>query len=170
MKYKEISTSRRGQALLYVLLALGLSFGYDWFQRQGGKLEGHPRVIDGDSLSFGAGEVRLKGIDAPEGRQMCMQDGREWPCGEEARRELQRLIGGDRVVCRSVETDQHGRHLAYCEAGGRRLNSQMVRQGFAVDYGRDFHAEEIEARQHRRGIWAGEFERPREWRDKHPHR
>lgn len=168
MRIKDL-LSRRDVRRVAQLVGLAVLAGIlDWLVRGGGKLEGHPRVIDGDSLSFSGGEVRLKGIDAPEGRQTCTRDGREWPCGAAARAELQRLIGGAAVFCRSVERDQHERHLAFCSAGGRDLNAGMVRAGFAVGYGDNFGSEEAEARRERRGLWSGEFERPRDWRDKHP--
>ncbi|MCB1484044.1 MAG: thermonuclease family protein, partial [Hyphomicrobiaceae bacterium] len=47
-------------------------------------VRGAARVIDGDSLYVGQNEVRLKGIDAPEGRQTCLRDGRDWDCGNAA--------------------------------------------------------------------------------------
>lgn len=128
-----------------------------------GELVGMAQVIDGDSLTVGGGEVRLKDIDAPEGQQTCTRDGREWDCGEEARRALQRLIGGQKVTCRSVERDKHDRYLGYCEAGGRRLNAAMVASGFAVSYG-GFRAEEREAKSKGIGIWSSQFQMPREWR------
>lgn len=170
MNIKDLLNRRDVQRMLQVVGLAVLAAGIDWFLRGGGKLEGHPSVIDGDSLSFSSGEVRLKGIDAPEGRQTCTRGGREWPCGEDARRELQRLIGSMAVTCRSVERDQHDRHLALCSAGGRDLNAAMVRSGYAVVYGRDYRSEETEARNAHRGLWSGEFERPREWRDKHMRR
>ena len=44
----------------------------------------------------------------------------------------------------------------------------MVRSGHARDYARHSHgryaAAEREAREARRGLWAGEFENPGEWR------
>ena len=133
----------------------------------GGVLEGQARVVDGDSIVVAGREMRLKGIDAPEGRQHCTRNGADWACGEEARRHLQTLIGGRILTCRGVEIDQHKRLLAVCEASGRSLNAAMVEDGFAVSYG-SYRAEEERARSARRGLWSGEFERPREWRDQHP--
>ena len=85
------------------------------------ELSGLGRVIDGDSLYVGGDEVRLKDIDAPEGRQTCRRGGADWACGDAARDQLRRLIGGDTVTCHSVERDKHGRILAYCAARGRDL-------------------------------------------------
>ena len=132
----------------------------------GGIIEGHARVIDGDSVVVAGREMRLKGIDAPEGRQHCTRNGVDWACGEEARRHLQSLIGGSSLTCRGVEADQHKRLLAVCESSGLSLNAAMVEDGFAVSYG-SYRAEEESARSAKRGLWSGEFERPKEWRDQH---
>lgn len=131
-----------------------------------GTIEGYPRLIDGDSFGLGQGEVRLKGIDAPEGKQTCVKDGRDWACGEAARAELKRLIGAEKIACRVTERDQHGRALSYCTAGGRDLNAGMVSSGLALSYG-GYVKEETAARLARRGLWASEFQRPREWRRDH---
>ncbi len=138
----------------------------------GGVIEGHARVIDGDSVVVAGREMRLQGIDAPEGRQHCTRGGADWACGEEARRHLQSLIGGRPLTCRADESDQHGRLLSVCEVAGnvingRSLNAAMVDDGFAVAYGR-YRSEEQRARSARRGLWSGEFQQPREWRDQHP--
>lgn len=127
------------------------------------EIRGAARPIDGDSLTVGREEVRLKGIDAPEGRQSCTRDGASWDCGNASRDELRRLIGKDVVVCRTVERDKHGRALGYCSAGGRDLNAGMVSSGLAVAYG-GYLREQGEAKARRRGLWAGEFEQPRDWR------
>lgn len=133
---------------------------------EAGPAEGAAKLVDGDSLFVGGKEVRLKGIDAPEGRQTCTREGKSWPCGEEARRQLSRLIAGQRVSCNSVEADQHGRLLGFCTAGGKDLNREMVREGFAMSYG-SFEAEQREAKAAKRGLWSGEFQRPRDWRRDH---
>ena len=93
------------------------------------------RAIDGDSLHVGNSEVRLKGIDAPEGRQTCTRGGAPWDCGNAARDELRRLIGKDMVTCQVLEKDKHARLMARCSAGGRDMNSSMVASGLAVSYG-----------------------------------
>ncbi len=135
-------------------------------QVEAGPAEGTAKLVDGDSLFVGGKEVRLKGIDAPEGRQTCTREGKSWPCGEEARRQLSRMIAGLRVSCNSIETDQHGRLLGFCSAGGKELNREMVREGFAMSYG-SFEAEQREAKAEKRGLWSGEFQRPRDWRRDH---
>lgn len=128
------------------------------------RITGAGRPIDGDSLRVGPHEVRLQGIDAPEGPQMCKSDGRDWACGEAARSQLRSLIGRDVVECRVTGRDRHSRLLAYCSAAGRDLNAGMVASGMAVAYG-GFLREEGVAKAARKGLWNSEFERPRAWRD-----
>lgn len=161
-------------AALLVIAALGGRFADQSGDQAGDRsdggiadsLEGYPRLVDGDSFHLGSQEVRLKGIDAPEGRQTCTRDGRLWQCGEASRDELKRLIGGQKIVCRSIERDQHRRLLALCSAGQRELNRDMVASGMALSYG-SFLKEETSARLARRGLWGSQFQRPREWRREH---
>lgn len=126
-------------------------------------LKGAARAIDGDSLFVGRQEVRMQGIDAPEGRQICQRDDRPWDCGNAAREELRRLIGKNLVECRVSDRDKHERFLATCFAGGSNLNAAMVEAGMAVAYG-GYRREEAAAKAARRGLWASEFQRPRDWR------
>ncbi|KUO54178.1 MAG: hypothetical protein APF80_15980 [Alphaproteobacteria bacterium BRH_c36] len=146
-----------------VLVLVGLAFNALWPAGQVLDVEGSARVIDGDSLYVAGREVRMEGIDAPEGRQSCRRDGREYACGDEARKLLHRLIGGGQVFCEGHEIDKHGRLLALCSAGNVDLNREMVAQGFAVAYGR-FREEEKAAKGGGKGLWAGEFTPPRDWR------
>lgn len=125
---------------------------------------GRAQVIDGDSLTLSGYEVRMLGIDAPEGRQTCTRDGRAWACGDAARDHLGSMIGNREVTCEVDRRDQHSRVLATCKVGTENLNRAMVRSGFAVGFGTFYKDEEAAARSARRGIWAGEFERPQDWR------
>ena len=133
--------------------------------------EGPVRVIDGDSFWRGDTEIRLYGIDAPEYRQTCKdKSGQEWPCGREAMRALKQMIGGRDVVCEIRDTDRYERMVAVCKVGGVELNDQMLRQGWAIGFGAPGVANaalEAEARNAKRGIWRGDFERPQDWRRRH---
>lgn len=129
----------------------------------GGTIKGRVNLVDGDSFFLSGREVRLKGIDAPEGRQTCWKEGKEWACGQASLEELRHTIGGRDVTCTAVDVDRHGRVLAYCRAGEKSLNREMVASGMAVSYG-DFVKEELAARIARRGLWNSRFEKPRDWR------
>jgi endonuclease YncB( thermonuclease family) len=129
---------------------------------------GQARALDGDSLRLGAIEIRLYGIDAPEYRQTCIRDGRPWACGIEAANALRALVAGREVTCRPRAQDRFRRTVAVCYVGNVDLGRAMVRDGLAVAYGA-YEAEEQEARAARRGLWSSSFERPAEWRARHPH-
>lgn len=127
---------------------------------------GNAVVTDGDSIMLGQTRIRLRGIDAPEHSQTCHKDGFDYACGKRAREALAALIAGRAVCCTGSRHDRYGRLLGDCTAGGVDLNRAQVQAGWAVAYG-GFAAEEVEARGARLGIWAGTFERPREWRQRH---
>ena len=128
--------------------------------------QGVVTVNDGDSLTLGATRIRLRGIDAPEYTQSCTRDGADYACGRMARQALVALIGGRPVTCDGWQKDRYGRLLGDCTAGGVELNRALVDAGWAVAYG-DFESEEATARAARRGIWAGSFIEPQEWRRGH---
>lgn len=128
--------------------------------------EGTPRVGDGDSLTIGGERIRLVGIDAPELRQSCLREGTEYACGERAREALVDLVAGRTVVCEARERDRYGRLLATCRAGDTNLNRAMVEAGWAVAYG-DYGREEALAKEAGRGLWAGSFDPPSQWRRMH---
>jgi endonuclease YncB( thermonuclease family) len=128
-------------------------------------------VIDGDSIRDGDRRIRLYGIDAPELRQQCRDGaGRAYPCGDEARVALEKLIGGREIGCQTVDTDKYGRDVARCQVGSLQINREMVRRGWAVAYDRhslEYMITEAEARRARAGIWQGSFQRPEDYRHEH---
>jgi endonuclease YncB( thermonuclease family) len=146
-------------ALLTMLaLALGIA-GY----REPQSVTGPASVSDGDSLRVAGRAIRLDGVDAPELRQTCERQG-SWPCGEAARDALRRLVDRQEVTCDLVGRDRYGRSLGRCRTEKRAdLGADLVRGGHAVGY-RRYEAEEADARERKRGLWAGTFTRPSDWR------
>ena len=131
-------------------------------------LSGFLRVLDGDTIDLDGVRYRIHGIDAPETRQSCFKDGREWQCGMEASLTMQRLAVGQ-VSCVGIEQDRYGRTVAKCFAGDVDLGRELVRRGLALAYRRyslDYVDDEDFARQNRLGMWAGEFVAPWDWRRK----
>ena len=148
--------------ILTLVLAAIKQFG--WIELGGGALQ----VVDGDSLRRGDTDIRLHGIDAPEYRQTCRdKHGAEYACGKQAANALRSLVGTQEVSCSSIETDRYGRAVAVCRIGELEVNGEMVRLGWAVAYTRhsfSYVRLEAEARRAKRGIWAGSFEPPEDYR------
>lgn len=131
------------------------------------QFDGFARAKDGDSLMVSDKEVRLFGIDAPELHQSCQRDGQSWACGAAAKDLLDSLIRGKPVFCSQTGTDQYARVLAQCVAGSTDLNRAMVANGYAVAFRRyssDYVSAEDSAKVNRRGIWAGKFTMPSDYR------
>ena len=125
------------------------------------------RVIDGDTLEWKGERVRLLGFDAPEMKQACERDGATWSCGREATKALAEWIGGRDVKCEGDKRDKYDRLLAHCSVGGQDMGEWMVSRGLAVAYTRysyEYLWAETKARFAGVGMWAGEFQRPEDWR------
>jgi endonuclease YncB( thermonuclease family) len=129
--------------------------------------EGVVRVIDGDTIDLTGKRVRLHGIDTPESKQTCQREGVSWLCGAEATKTLKELIDGSEVTCAERDKDRYGRIVAVCHANGRDLNAAMVLSGMALayrKYSNDYTDHEASAKAARRGLWAGQFVPPWDWR------
>jgi len=132
-----------------------------------GAILGNGQAKDGDSLMVGDKEVRLYGIDAPEWDQTCQRGGQDWSCGSAAADKLGQLVTGKNVVCSSVGTDEHRRILGRCMVGATEVNRAMVASGHAVAFRRyssDYVSAEDSAKANKRGIWAGTFQMPSDYR------
>ena len=151
-------------AVLVIVLALMKQFGMIDLGT------GSMQVVDGDSLRKGETDIRLYGIDAPEYRQTCRdKQNSEYACGKSAANALRGLVKGQEISCSSIETDRYGRAVAVCKIGDVDINGEMVRLGWAVAYSRhsiSYLRVEAEAKRARRGIWAGTFERPEDYRSR----
>jgi endonuclease YncB( thermonuclease family) len=114
-------------------------------------------VPDGDTIKVlnanHSETVRLLGVDAPEKRQAY---------GDRARRFTADLAFDRTVTIRTSGRDRNGRLLGeVILPDGRSLNQELVRAGYAWwfrKYSRDVRLARLEeeARQGRRGLWAGD--------------
>jgi endonuclease YncB( thermonuclease family) len=145
----------------------------------GAPFTGRAHVVDGDTLDVAGERVRLYGIDAPELHQTCRDaGGDDYACGRAAARALENLVAGGRVTCTPLDHDRYDRDVARCRRDARNageaqdLGEAMVRAGQAIELSRysggAYAGAEREARAARRGVWAGAFEEPAEWRRRHP--
>ena len=134
-------------------------------------ISGYAKIVDGDSLEIGATRIRLFGIAAPEGRQHCTRAAVDWPCGAEAGKALKALIGSQPIDCVQRDVDQYERVVAVCKQGNVDLGAEMVKAGLALayrHYSNDYVGEEDDARRAKRGMWAGDFTAPWDYRHSTP--
>ena len=133
---------------------------------------GHPKIIDADTLQLSGERIRLVAIDAPETKQPCADPGgRPYRCGLFAAQALRDKIGSSKIRCNAEGRGRYGRLLAACYLGEENLNQWLVLHGFALAYtiySKRYLAEQKIAQSAKRGIWAGRFQLPWEWRQEHP--
>lgn len=140
--------------------------GY-WAAAFSDEIVGVATVVDGDSIRMADTEIRLQGIDAPEGQQFCRSNGTDWACGEAARKTLHSLSAGAQLRCTWSDRDRYNRPLATCFKKDTSLNQTMISAGMALAYRRysdRYVSQENEARKAKRGIWNSTFVPPWEWR------
>ena len=161
---------------LAVLLAasVGIYISKHWPTQSTSTVVGTSYVIDGDTIDISGTRIRLLAIDAPELEQACSDaEGRSWDCGSAAARELRNYVNEQDLKCESSRQDQYRRVLAICfMPDGSDLNAWMVRQGWAVAFRttKRYRPEQDEAAAAKRGLWAGAFVMPWEWRDRNRRR
>ena len=136
---------------------------------------GRASIIDGDTITIGAQDIRFNGIDAPESAQTCTDArGTIYNCGQSAADALDKFLAASRPTrCAFVEWDQYGRFVGNCfRADGKDVARWLVGSGYAMDWPRYSNGAYAEdqgtAWAARRGIWAGKVEPPWEWRAAHP--
>ncbi|MFN2425908.1 MAG: thermonuclease family protein [Candidatus Binatia bacterium] len=131
-------------------------------------ISGTPLVLDGDTLDFDGLRVRLFGIDAFERDQLCTRgDGGRYACGQVARESLVVAIARAPVSCTRRDIDKYGRMVAVCRTRDGDLGAKVVSDGVALayrHYSTEYVDEEDAARLARRGVWAGQFEPPWDYR------
>lgn len=133
---------------------------------------GIPVRTDGDTLRLGTQRIRRYGIDAPERHQGCQHaDGTAWTCGADATKALAGFIGGRSVSCDKRDVDPYQRIVAVCAVAGQDLGLWLVSNGWALAYrlayrrySSDYVVAEDQARKAKRGLWAGAFQPPWEYR------
>ncbi|MGE0702227.1 MAG: thermonuclease family protein, partial [Hyphomicrobiaceae bacterium] len=137
---------------------------------------GRATVVAADMVQIGENKVRLAGIEVPDPRQRCTRpqpgrsSGRSWPCGEEAREALQRLVRGQQITCEAGGKDAGGTAHGRCRANDADLGEALVRAGLAFDDGglmSSYRTVAEAAKAAKAGIWASlEPERPSAWRER----
>lgn len=135
----------------------------------GGRVTGPATIIDASHLEVVGRRFKIYGIDAPDLDQTCEDSqGKDYPCGIEARRSLANLVQGTDVSCQPRGPNQLNETLATCSAGQTDLAQALVAAGWALaDRSRTlyYEEEELKARTAKHGLWQGAFLSPPEWRN-----
>ena len=125
------------------------------------------RVVDGDTIHLNGEKIRFTGIDTPELKQTCINQGIKDPCGVTAKEILIEKISDNNVECISEGKDQYKRILAECFVNNESLSSYLVRSGYAFayrKYSKKFISDEEYARINKIGMWSMKFDYPWDYR------
>ena len=121
------------------------------------------RVVDGDTIHLNGEKIRFTGIDTPELKQTCINQGIIDPCGVTAKEILIDKISDNEVECISEGKDQYKRTLAECFVNNESLSSYLVRSGYAFayrKYSKKFISDEDYAKANKIGMWSMKFDYP----------
>jgi len=125
------------------------------------------RVVDGDTIHLNGEKIRFTGIDTPELKQTCINQGIIDPCGVTAKEILIKKINDNKVECISNGKDQYKRTLAECFVNGESLSSYLVRSGYGFayrKYSKKFILDEDYAKANKIGMWSMKFDYPWDYR------
>lgn len=129
---------------------------------------GNATVVDADTITIGLDRIRLWGVDALEGNQLCQRQGSAWDCGKDSTAAMRSYIAGKSVSCKPRGRDRYRRWVATCQVNGDDLGGWLVSNGWALDYPEFsngyYSKHQSSAKSRSLGIWDGEFIAPWEWR------
>lgn len=110
-------------------------------------------VLDGDTVKLRSDwhiyKIRLAGIDAPEKQQAY---------GVQSKIYLEHLLADKDVLVKVVSCDQYGRYVGRIYLGGKDINGEMIRSGYAWHYNH-FDSNPVyagfmlDAQRANRGLW-----------------
>ncbi len=134
-------------------------------------LEGRATVLSSEMVRIHGRLLHLSGIEAPDRQQTCTRASKQsWRCGEAALAALERLARSRPFRCITQGgPDALGRIEANCTIDGRDVAGELVKDGHvfsAATYFGGYTALESEAKRSKAGIWAGDAERPADYRAK----
>lgn len=133
-------------------------------------VKGAGRAVEGDMVSVNGMFIRLMGVDAPDPGQLCRNRyGHELDCFRTAKDVLGALVDGQEVECTVADQDRNATRMGECRVRGVDLGGAMVARGWAFAYRSltgAYQRSESYAQSKRLGLWAGQVEKPWEWRSR----
>jgi len=133
------------------------------------EITGPAHVLDANAVEIGGRPIQLYGIDAPPENQICERAGAPWRCGQDASWALAEKLERHWLLCDTLPGGSAEVSRAICYLGGRDgvdIGGWLVEQGWALAdrAGTDYLAQEQSAQRAGRGLWAGKFDPPTDWR------
>ena len=131
---------------------------------------GYARVVTGSTLNINGLNIKMYGIDAPDISQTCAdRHGRGYYCGKEARTWLQNWLNNREVTCHILGKVENGWATGTCFVDNNNYDvaAVTVNAGWAVAFTQNtdvYVNYEGQAKANRRGLWAGTFYKPWDWR------
>lgn len=131
-------------------------------------VSGHGVALSGSTLRIGKLKLRLLGIEAPVINQTCADKyGHSYNCGQKAKIWLQDWMEDKTVTCNVISKVINNGATGVCFAEGYDIAAVVTNAGWAVAYPKNtdiYVPYEEQANINRRGLWAGKFYKPWDWR------
>ena len=134
------------------------------------EISGHPKVLSGSVLILDGIKIKLFGIEAPEPTQTCENKyGNSYICGKESIIWMRNWLNHKNIRCRLLSQIQNGWTTGICfsDDGQYDVAAAIVGAGWAVAYTEHtqiYIPYEQKAAEEKRGLWAGRFYKPWDWR------
>ena len=128
------------------------------------------KILDGDTIHINKIKYRFHGIDAPEMKQICIdENNKNIKCGVLSKQKLVEKINHQKVNCKHITVDRYKRVVAECFVNNESLSGYLVKNGYAFAYRRysdQFVQDEEYAKLNQLGLWKMKFDFPWEYRKK----
>jgi len=128
------------------------------------------KIVDGDTIHIDKIKYRFHGIDAPEMKQICIdENNKNIKCGVLSKQKLIEKINHQKVNCKHITVDRYKRVVAECFVNNESLSRYLVKNGYAFAYRRysdQFVQDEEYAKLNQLGLWKMKFDFPWDYRKK----
>ncbi|MBR1600752.1 MAG: thermonuclease family protein [Alphaproteobacteria bacterium] len=131
---------------------------------------GYARVVTASTLFINGLNIKMYGVDAPDINQTCANHfGQGYYCGKEARNWLQSWLGNKEVTCHILGKVENRWATGTCFIDNNKydVGAVVINAGWAVAYTKNtdiYIGYENQAKANKRGLWAGTFYKPWDWR------